>query len=172
MKKILSLTLICVLFLLSLASCSKKPIFEDVKYEENGLSFYLPNTMQRELSEDYEFYFSGRTMNVIFSAMKITDEFLEKVELEVGTTAEKYVDAIIERRGLDKSMLYYTHYEESGQYNFRYNYVSENNFETFFYVTVLGTPDNMWYVEMCCPNDESGQYLEMFEGWRKSLRTY
>ena len=158
----------CTLGLLS--SCAKKRVkFEDIKYEENGLRFYLPNTMQRKDVEDYEFYFTGRTMDVVFSALKITDEFLERVDLEAGITAGEYVDAIIERRGLVKSKLYYVYYEDSDQHNFRYNYVDENEFETFFYVTVTGTPDNLWYIEMCCSADESSEYLEMFEGWRKTI---
>ena len=171
-KKIISLVLLLSCLVAILTSCSKKVKFEDVKYEENGLRFYLPNTMQRQDSEDYEFYFSGRTMDVAFSALKLTEEFLKKAEIEPGVTAEEYVDIIIEKRDFVKSKLYYTHYEESGQYNFRYNYVSESGFEVFFYVTVLGTPDNLWYIEMCCSQDESGEYLDMFDSWRKTLTTY
>lgn len=172
MKKAISLVLLLVLLIGVITSCSKRPVFEDVKYEEEGLRFYLPNVMDREYVEGYQFYFSGRATNVIFSAMKLTDEFLEKVELEPGTDAKTYVDTIIQRRNLDKTKLYYKHYEESGQYNFRYNYVSEDGFEMFFYVVVIGPPDNMWYVEMCCPADESGEYADTFDVWRRSIATY
>lgn len=172
MKKIITLAVAIVLVFATLASCSENVEFSDVEYKENGISFLLPNTMKRGVSDDYEFYFTGMSMDVIFSAMKITEEFLAKVELEQGTTAKEYVDTIITRRQLDKSKLFYKYYEDSDQYNFRYNYVSESGFEMFYYVTVTGPADNLWYVEMCCEAEESSKYLDMFDSWRRTIETY
>ena len=172
MKKVSFLMLNLILVFSALVSCGEKSKFEDISYREKGLYFVLPNTMQRGMSEDYDFYFYGRTIDVMFSALKITDSFLGKVGLEKGTTAEKYVDTIIERQELDKSKLYYKYYEDSNQYNFRYNYAGENGFEMFFYVTVTGNPENLWYIEMCCAAEESLDYLPMFENWRKTIGTY
>ena len=172
MKKIISRALAVALALITLVSCGNSVKFEDVEYRENGLSVTLPNTMRRQDNEDYTFYFSGMSMDVIFSAMKITDEFLESVELESGVSAGEYVDTIIARRGLEKSKLYYKYYEEKNQYNFRYNYVSESGYEMFFFVTVMGNSDNLWYIEMCCDADESSAYLDTFEIWRRNLKTY
>lgn len=172
MKKIITLAVAIVLVFAMLTSCSENIEFSDIEYKENGISFLLPNTMKRGTSGEYEFYFTGMSMDVIFSAMKITDEFLEKVELEQGTTAKEYVDAIISRRQLDKSKLFYKYYEDHDQYNFRYNYVSESGFEMFYYVTVTGPSDNLWYVEMCCEAEESSKYLDMFDSWRRTIETY
>ena len=172
MKRITALVMAVLLLAVALTSCKNDVQFSNIEYKEHGLSFALPNTMKRGESEDYEFYFTGMSMDVIFSAMKLTDEFLEKVDLKPGVTAKEYVDTIIARRELDKSKLFYKHYENSGQYNFRYNYVSESGFEMFYYVTVLGTPDNLWYVEMCCEAEESDRYVEMFDTWRRSIGTY
>lgn len=172
MKRIITLAVAIVFVLATLTSCSDEVKFSNVEYREDGLSFVLPNTMQRSDSEGYEFYFVGMSMDVIFSAMKITDEFLEQVDLEPGLTAKEYVDTIISRRELDKSKLFYKHYKDEDQYNFRYNYVSESGYEMFYYVTVTGPTDNIWYVEMCCESEESTQYLDMFDTWRRTIRTY
>lgn len=172
MKRVTALVVAIVLALVTLVSCSEDIEFSDIEYKENGISFSLPNTMKRSATEDYEFYFTGMSMDVIFSAMKITDEFLKKVELEPGISAKEYVDTIIERQGLDKSKLFYKHYEDKAQYNFRYNYVSESGFEMFYYVTVTGPADNLWYVEMCCEAEDSSKYLDMFDSWRRSIGTY
>ena len=172
MKKMITLAVAIALVCAILTSCSEKVDFSDIEYKESGLSFVLPNTMKRVTSDDYEFYFTGMSMDVMFSAMKITDEFLAKVDLEPGTTAKEYVDTIISRRELDKSKLFYKYYEDHNHYNFRYNYVSESGFEMFYYVTVAGSADNLWYVEMCCKSDESSQYLDMFDSWRRTIDTY
>lgn len=172
MKRFLSTILVLLFAAGVLVSCAQKSNFQDVSYREDGLYFVLPNTMQRESSKDYQFYFYGRTMDVIFTALKLTEDFLAKVNLEAGITAEEYVDTVIERQELEKSKLYYKHYEEIGQYNFRYNYADDGGLEMFFYVTALGTPDNLWYVEMCCAADQSSEYLNMFDNWRKTLGTY
>ena len=172
MKRIITLAMAIVLVLAMLTSCSENVKFSDIEYRENGISFVLPNTMKRSSSEDYEFYFVGMSMDVIFSAMKITDEFLAKVDLEPGITGKEYVDTIITRQALDKTKLFYKYYDEIDQYNFRYNYVSESGFEMFYYVTVTGPSDNLWYIEMCCESEESTKYLDMFDSWRRSIGTY
>lgn len=172
MKRILTAVFL-ILFVTGLfSSCSKKAKFKDVEYKENGISFTLPNTMVREEVFGYEFYFSGMSRDVVFNAIKITDEFLISVDIEPGVSAGEYVDIIIEKNGLEKTKLYFSHDEESGQYNFRYTYDDNSGYETFFYATVLGTPDNLWYVEMCCSAEESYEHLELFESWRKTIRTY
>lgn len=172
MKRKLSILLIILIFASLLVSCSKNVKFDDVEYKEKGLSFTLPNTMKRQNTDGYDFYFSGMSMDVIFSALKITDEILESTGFDTRMSAEEYVDAIIERRGLEKSKLYYKHYEDLGQFNFRYTYVSESGYETFYFVTVTGTRDNLWYIEMCCDSEESTKYLDTFEVWRRTVRTY
>lgn len=172
MKKIMSFSLVAALIISMLVSCSKNIKFDDVTYKEKGLSFTLPNTMQRQSSESYDFYFSGMSMNVVFSAFKVTDEFLQSLDLTPGLSAEEYVDMIIERRGLEKKKLYYNYYEDLDQYNFRYTYVSESGYETFFFVTVTGPSDNLWYIEMCCESEESAKYLSTFEVWRRTIKTY
>jgi len=172
MKKVLAVVLLLALSLTALLSCEKKNKYEDVTYREDGLYFVLPNTMRRKDASDYEFYFSNELLNLIFMAKKITNEVLADMEIDPGVTAKEYVDIIMERRDFDKSKIYYTYDEERNHYNFRYSYDDEENLASFFYVTVTGSSDNLWYIEMCCTEEESAEYLPTFENWRKSIGTY
>ena len=94
MKRITALAVAILLLVTALTSCKDEVKFSDIEYREYGLSFALPNTMARGASAEYEFYFTGMSMDVIFSAMKITDEFLAKVDLEPGISAGEYVDTM------------------------------------------------------------------------------
>ncbi len=171
MKRILALLLTLVAALSSLVACANDSDYESVEYRENGIYFILPNTMRRKTVENYEFYFTSEIMGVVFSAKKITREFLSENNIDPEIDAKGYVDTIIEKQSFERDKIYYNYYEDFNQHNFRYNY-SEGDSEVFFYVTVTGETGNLWYVEMYCYNDDSSEYLSMFERWRKTIGTY
>ena len=171
MKKILILILSISLILGTLVSCSENAEYKDVTYEKDGIKFTLPNTMKQKTMEGYDFYFTNQLASLIFTAVKIDKEMLEKADLSEGITAAEYVDAIIEKNGMEKDKMYYKYNEYHDQYNFRYTFVDQSGFEIFEYVIVTGTPDNLWYIEMCCEQEDSATYLEDFEIWSKSIKT-
>ena len=171
MKRLLAFLLVLLSALTAFVSCADDAEYENIEYRENGLCFILPNTMRRKSSATSEFYFTNQNIGVAFNARKLTAEVLESEDMTPGLSAKEYVDKIIERNDFDKESIFYTYFERFDHYNFRYNY-GEDGEELFFYVTVLGGGDNLWYVEMYCENDLSADYLPMFERWRKSLGTY
>lgn len=171
MKKLLAFIFVLLSVLSAFVSCADEPEYENIEYRENGLYFILPNTMRRKSSATSEFYFTNQNIGVVFSARKLTAEVLESEHMTPGMSAKQYADKIIERNDFDKDSIFYTYFESFDQYNFRYNY-GEDGEELFFYVTVIGGTDNLWYVEMYCENEVSADYLPMFERWRKTIGTY
>ena len=172
MKRLLAFLFLILTLCSALASCADEVEYENIEYRENGLYFVLPNTMRRKTSSKHEFYFTNQNIGLVFSARKLTAEVLESEYITPGVSAGEYVDILIERNNFDKTSIFYTYYESFGHYNFRYMYGETEGEEIFFYVTVLGETDNLWYVEMCCENEVSAEYLSMFERWRKSIGTY
>ena len=172
MKRILCITVALLICVSAFVSCAPKIKFETLEYKENGICLYLPDTLKRKEVEGYELYFLGKTSDVLLTASKLDEEKLSAVGLKSDATAEAYVDAIIEKNQFDKEKLYYQYDEELEQYNFRYNYNDEMETDMFFYVTVLGDPGNIWYIEMCCDTSKSTNYLSTFESWRRGISVY
>ena len=170
MKKILTLILTLSL-LFSLASC-RDDGYEKITYREEGIEFFLPSSMRRSNVEGYHFYFSNLSTTMVFAALKVDSDLLAEFELDATATAGEYVDAVIAKGERDKEKMYFEYDERLDQYSFRYTYVDADDYEIFYYVVVTGDPGNIWYVEMCCENEYSSDYLSTFVTWRKNIRTY
>lgn len=175
LKKI-SLVLVLAITLsftaLCFSSCGDDVEYENITYRENGIEFFLPNSMRRFNEEGYDFYFSNMAAGVIFTALKLDQEFLESIDIEYGITAEAYANEVISRNGMEKDKLYYNYDERRNHYNFRYSYVDQNDISVFYYIVITGEPDNLWYIEMCCEEEQSSDYLSTFEVWKKNIKTY
>ena len=145
-------------------------MYQDITYREGGISFTLPNTMRRTNYEDYDFYFTNRA--VVFTAIKLTDEFFKENELDPSITAEEYTMYCIEKNGLDINQMEYKYDEERGLHNFRYTYDNEEDTNIFYYVVIAGDVGNIWYIEMCCSGDSSSDYIYTFGEWKRTISTY
>ena len=170
MKKIITLVLTLTI-LFTLASCGDDG-YEKVTYRDGGIEFFLPSSMRRSTVEGYDFYFSNLSTSMVFTALKIDSEILAEFELDDTATSKEYVDAVLEKGERDKDKMYFEYDERLDQYSFRYTYVDADEYEIFYYVVVTGEPGNIWYVEMCCDNEYSSDYLSTFVTWRKNIRTY
>ena len=171
MKKILSFLLLAVILTVCFTSCSDDITYTDITYRENGLEVVLPEGMRRSYTEGYDMYFS--TPDMIFTATKIDAELLEKndIPLSSDVTSKEYTDFVI--KSFDKDQLYFREDASKNLYNFRYTYeVEDGQSELFYYVVVIGEPGNVWYIEMCCEQDNSSTYLSDFELWKKYIKTY
>ena len=174
MKKILAILLILATLLLT-ASCvdyRDMPTCEDITYREGGLELKLTNDMKRLEREGYDFYFINIIETVIVSAFEIDAEFAEKNELKADLTAKEYVDSFIKKNDLDHDNLYYKYEPELDHHSFRYTFAEAGSEEVFYYVVVTGDVGNVWYIEMICTNEDSSRYLESFDKWKKSIKTY
>ena len=170
-RRILAALPVIVLILSLLISCGDdKPVYSDMVYEENGLRFVLPANMRRENAEGYDLYFSN--LAIIFTAIELDEEFLESKGIPTDTDAAGYIDFCIERNGMDRDQIYYLYEEEQMRHSFRYTYSEPDSIDLFYYVVVIGEPGNLWYIEMCCDYEDSGELLSEFETWRKNIRTY
>ena len=167
LKKTLLLLLATVMIIASVCSCGDNS--SDVTYREEGLEMTLPKSMRRSLSSTYEFYFS--TPDSVLTAKKLDGAFMESMEMSASTTAEEYADAYIDANNFDKSRINYTHDAERGAYRMRYNN-SENGEELLHFISILGEPGAIWFVEIVCENDKASIYEATFETWESSIRTY
>ena len=173
MKKIIAFILTASV-LLVLASCgdyTDHPEYSDVTYKERGLEFTLRNDMRRSETDDYDFYFTNLAGTMVFSASKVNSKVLSSVGLDSSASPQNYVDAIIERNGFDREMIYYSYDESRGIHSFRYS-IGDDSGGIFYYVAVLGDAGNVWYVEMVCSEEDSGLYVDRFDTFKNSLRTY
>ena len=171
MKRIISALLLILISISCFVSCGDDG-YEDVTYKENGIEFFLPSSMRRFEDEGYDFYFSNLTTGMIFTAKKLDEEMLKSLDIEYGITAVEYAEEIIERNYLEKDKLHYEYDEKRGHVSFRYNFVDDNEVSVFYYIVVTGEPDNLWYIEMCCDNENSSEYIQTFEVWKKNIKTY
>ena len=170
MKKTIAL-LLTVIMLLSFVGCRRSVKYENVTYRESGIEFTLPSSMRRSYVEGYDYYFS--TLAIIFTAVKIDSEFIEssEIDLDPSISAKEYVDLITEE--MDKSQMYFNVDESRNLYNFRYTYEDQSSgTEIFYYVIVIGESGNTWYIEMCCDQQDSGTFVETFDEWKMSIKTY
>lgn len=168
MKKILAFIL--ALSTLTLFCSCKGRMYRNVTYKEGGISFTLPNTMRRVPDSEYDFYFTNRS--IVFTANELDEEFFEENDIDENITAEEYAKYCIEKNGLDIEKMNYKTDEERGLYNFRYNYDDENGTNLFYYVVIAGEVGNVWYIEMCCDNDDSQLYISTFGDWKRGISTY
>lgn len=167
-KRIIALFVALIVATTVFAACAKEK--NDIKYREAGLEFVLPRSMRRAETSAYDFYFS--TLDAIFAVIKLDDDYLASVSVPNDITAEGYINEYIKRNYLDKKQIDFKHDPERNAYSLRYNYSEEGNLDVFHYVIVLGEPGALWYVEMCCDNEDSGTYTTTFELWGKSVKTY
>lgn len=175
MRRFAILILIFSVLCSVMTSCSDyadNPRYEDIAYREDGFEIVLTNDMQRYDSEEYDFYFTNILGTVIITASKLDGEFLEEEGCEPDISPEAYVDFLIKKSALDKDGLYYEYDEKRDLHSFRYTYAPADEGESFYYVCVLGSVGNIWYVEMICSGDDSEFYLPSFEKWKKKLDTY
>ena len=166
MKRIISALLLAVLVLTALCSCGGD---KDIEYREEGLSFTLPKSMRRSNDSVYEFFLSSP--DSLFCAKKLDGDFMESAELSKDTTAGEYADAYIKVNMLDKERIAFTYDESRGAYSFKYNN-SDNGEELFHYITVIGNPGAIWFIEMCCENENASTYEDTFEIWQRSISVY
>ncbi|MBE6636042.1 MAG: hypothetical protein E7617_07590 [Ruminococcaceae bacterium] len=165
--KIISSVLILSAILASVISCNDKPTYEEVTYSENGLTLKLRSNMRRSYVEGYDFYFSN--LAIVLTATKFDAEFLTSQGVSADIDAQGYTEEYIKRRELDKEMIYYLAEPEYNRYSFRYTYVQDGS-ELFLYIVIIGGPGNLWYVEVCCDQEDSEIYLPEFETWRKNIK--
>ena len=170
MKKIICA--ISLLSMLMMSACADTVQYENVTYRENGLEFLLPSSMRRQSVEGYDFYFSNLAVSVIFTAVKIDEEILTKFDVEGRVNAEEYVGMLIEKNKLDKEKMYYNYDELRGHYNFRYSFEDADGYAIFYYVVVIGDESNLWYIEMCCKDEDSSTHLETFKTWKRNIKVY
>ena len=176
MKKIIISVLIIAISLSALVSCGNNSKNDygtkDVTYRDLGITFTIPSNMRRMSSESYDFYFYNQLNSIVFTALKVDEDFLKTVDIEGGKTSFEYVDIIIEKNNFEQDKLYYKYDEERDQHSFRYTYVDSSGYEMFSYIVVTGPKDNLWYIEMCCNQEDSATYLQSFKNWQKSIFTY
>ena len=167
---------VCFMFFLSivmslLVSCSDDD-YDKITYRENGIEFFLPSSMRRTNSSAYDFYFTNISAGLVFAATKVDEKILSDFDLSKDADAGEYANAIIDNGGHDKEKMYFRYDERLGQYSMRYTYVDEEGYEVFYYVVILGDAGDLWYIEMCCDNSNSSEYIDTFDTWRKNIRTY
>ena len=172
MKKIISAIILVSVLLLGLCACADTVKYENVTYRENGIEFFLPSSMRRESVDGYDFYFSNLAASIIFTAVKVDEELLRDLDIDGPVNDEEYVNILIERNKLDKEKMYYNYDEVRGHYNFRYSYEDADGFATFYYIVVIGDESNLWYIEMCCKNEDSNTHLETFKTWKRNIKVY
>lgn len=168
-KKILLLLLTFAMLVSVLVSCGEKK--NDITYREEGLELTLPTSMRRSYSSVYEFYFS--TPDSVLTAKKLDGDFMESMAMPKNTTPEEYAEAYISANSLDKSRINYKYDSESGAYRMRYNNSDgENGEDLLHFISILGEPGAVWFVEICCENSKASIYEQTFELWESTIRTY
>lgn len=169
-KNILSVLLFIVITASALTACAERS--SDIDYRADGIQFTLPKSMRQSAGETvYDYYFDNLDSSVIFTAIKLDDEFLEANNLDKNITLKEYVD--VRTKDMDTSKIYLEYDDEKKAYTYRYNYLFENaSSETFIYVVVIGEGANMWHIEMYCKYESSAEMLSAFEVWAASIRTY
>ena len=170
LKSLCSILLLSLICCAVLASCNGKPVYTDKVYEENGLKLRLPENMRRSDIDGYDFYFSN--LAIVFTAVKFDSQFLTDQGVSADIDAKGYAEAYVEKRQLDKKSIYYLEEPEYDRYSFRYTYTLEDGSDVFYYVVIIGTSGNLWYIEMTCDQENSGDYITEFEVWRKNMKTY
>ena len=176
MKKRFSAILILALCaMLVLASCSDYadyPEYRDVVYREGGLEVTLRNDMSRYDSENYDLYFANTIGSMVLAASKADADMLAQVGAPEDADARTYADVIIKRNEFDRELIYYSYDASRNSCSFRYSVGEEGQSGAFYYVVIIGDAGNLWYVEMVCSEADSGLYVDRFDGWAKTMRTY
>ena len=137
MKRLFSLLIIIAVLLLT-ASCSGDKIdtSELKTYELDGVKFSLPRYMRRTATEGYDASFDN--MMIFFMVKRVSDDMLETMGTAREDGAEKYLDALLKKSGLDKNEVFYENLEHRALKSFRYSYdASEGEGEKnniFYYV--------------------------------------
>ena len=167
------LLILLLIFSVLLTSCAEKiDITELITHEYNGIRMKLPRYMRvgDAAAYNYDMYFDN--LKIYVSAKKITEKILEEAELPKTATAAEYVDYIIDANSFEKDKIYFEKDEESGKIYFRYVYDDGQSKPTLYFVTVLGEVGNIWYVEMCCEEEQGSNYITTFRNWVNMIETY
>ena len=172
MKKTVAIILLTLVLAFSAVSCAEDiDTTELLTYVNEGLEFSLPRYMRASdpTGTGYDMYFDN--LKVFYTVKELDKDTLTELDLPETTTADEYFDHLMQINSLDKDKVFYERDEESKKINFRYIYDNGTETETamMYFVVIVGDPGNLWYIEMCCSEEDSEGMLSTFRSWMNHI---